>query len=124
MKCLIEVIQHFLRFIDLAEPLVQVLLYLAVYNEPDLFQPRGFTRLDELTKRLAQIPDVRTTTSLATTPLGSGIIHTNINPAAEKLVELMEGYTVGTDRETAAVICILNENHRIKMMGEDTQEKR
>ena len=82
---------------------------LAVYNEPDLFQPRGFTRLDELTKRLAQIPDVRTTTSLATTPLGSGIIHTNINPAAEKLVELMEGYTVGTDRETAAVICILNE---------------
>jgi len=82
---------------------------LAVYKEPDLFQPVGFSRLDELTKRLSQIPDVQTTTSLATTPLGPGIIHTDTNPTAENLVKLMEGYAVGADRKTAAVICVLSD---------------
>ncbi|MDO7713970.1 MAG: hypothetical protein MUP93_03760, partial [Pirellulales bacterium] len=81
---------------------------LAVYDEPDLFQPTGFSRLDELTKRLSRISDVSTTTSLATTPLGASIIHTDTNPTAENLVKLMEGYAVGTDRKTAAVICVLS----------------
>ena len=67
---------------------------LAVYDEPNLFQPTGFARLDELTQRLSQISDVHTATSLATTPLGAGIIHTDTNPTAENLVRLMEGYAV------------------------------
>jgi len=82
---------------------------LAVYDEPDLFQPSGFARLDELTQRLSHISDVHTATSLATTPLGAGIIHTDTNPTAENLVKLMEGYAVGSDRKTAAVICVLRE---------------
>ena len=82
---------------------------LAVYDEPNLFQPAGFSRLDALTKRLSQIPDVHTTTSLATTPLGPRIIHTDTNQTAENLVKLMEGYAVGTDRKTAAVICVLSD---------------
>ena len=63
---------------------------------------------------------MHTTTSLATTPLGPGIIHTDTNPAAENLVKLMEGYAVGTDRKTAAVICVLSE----KQEDSDIQQGR
>lgn len=87
-------------------------IVLAVYDEPELFQQAGFSRLEELTKRLSRIPGVHTATSLATTPLGAGIIDTKNNTTAESLVQLMEGYTVGTDRETAAVVCVLSEKEQ------------
>lgn len=80
---------------------------LAVYDDAALFSPAGFDRLSSLTERLAAVPGIGSTTSLATTPLGRSIIATNTNPAAARLVRLMEGYTVGSDRRTAAVVCVL-----------------
>lgn len=80
---------------------------LAVYDDAELFTPDGFDRLSHLTEQLAALPGIRAATSLATTPLGRGIINTTANPAAARLVSLMEGYTVGSDRRTAAVVCVL-----------------
>ena len=80
---------------------------LAVYDDPALFSPGGFDRLSDLTAALNGLPGVASATSLATTPLGRGIIATETNPAAARLVSLMEGYTVGSDRRTAAVVCVL-----------------
>ena len=87
-------------------------IVLAVYDEPELFQATGFARLEELTKCLSQLPGVSNATSLATTPLGADIIDTKNNTTAENLVQLMEGYTVGTDRQTAAVVCVLSEKEQ------------
>ncbi len=80
---------------------------LAAYEDPQLFTPEGLARLGELTTRLASLPGIAATTSLATTPLGKSIIHTDANPAARKIVRLMEGYVVGADHRTAAVVCTL-----------------
>lgn len=80
---------------------------LAVYTDTDLFTPTGYDRLATLTTELADLSGVRSATSLASTPLGRGIIATASNPAAARLVDLMEGYTVGSDRCTAAVVCVL-----------------
>lgn len=80
---------------------------LAVYDDAELFSPAGFDRLSKLTQQLAAVPGIGSATSLATTPLGRSIIATDTNPAAARLVQLMEGYTVGSDRRTAAVVCVL-----------------
>lgn len=80
---------------------------LAAYDDPQLFTPEGLARLGELTTRLASLPGVAATTSLATTPLGPKIIATDTNRAARKIVRLMEGYVVGADHRTAAVVCTL-----------------
>ena len=81
---------------------------LAVYDDATLFTPAGYDRLAGLTAELKNLPGVRSTTSLATTPLGRHIIDTATNPAAARLVHLMEGYTVGSDHRTAAVVCVLD----------------
>lgn len=79
---------------------------LATYDAPDLFTPEGLERLATLERSLASIPRVRSTTSLASTPLGAGIIDADSEQAV-RLVELLEGYVVGADRRTAAVLCLL-----------------
>ena len=99
-------------------------IVLAVYDEPELFQLTGFSRLEELTKRLSELPGVHAATSLATTPLGAGIIDTENNSTAENLVRLMEGYTVGTDRQTAAVVCVLSESEQPKIEQSTAQQDR
>ena len=80
---------------------------LAAYDDPDLFTPAGIDRLRELTDRLAVFPGVSSATSLASTPLGNRIIDLENSPTARKLVQLMEGYTLGADHRTAAVVCVL-----------------
>jgi predicted RND superfamily exporter protein len=80
---------------------------LAVYDDPALFTREGVDRLRGLTQRLAAVPGVAATTSLATTPLGDAIIDVDTNVAARRLVSLLEGYTIGVDRRTAAVVCVL-----------------
>jgi predicted RND superfamily exporter protein len=82
-------------------------LVLAAYDDPQLFTPEGLVKLGELTKRLRSLPGVAATTSLATTPLGSRIIDIATSPAARRIVRLMEGYVVGADHRTAAVVCTL-----------------
>ncbi|NDC63082.1 MAG: hypothetical protein EBZ59_03655 [Planctomycetia bacterium] len=80
---------------------------LAAYDDPELFTPAGIDRLRSLTDRLAVFPGVSSATSLASTPLGSRIIDLDGSPTARKLVALMEGYTLGPDHRTAAVVCVL-----------------
>lgn len=82
---------------------------LAVYEDADLFTSAGYDRLADFTATLKALPGVRSATSLATTPLGRGIIDTATNPAAARMVKLMEGYTVGADHQTAAIVCVLSD---------------
>jgi predicted RND superfamily exporter protein len=80
---------------------------LAAYDDPLLFTPQGIERLRELTDTLAALPGIASATSLADTPLGNRIIDTDNSPLARRLVELLEGYAVGTDHRTAAIVCVL-----------------
>jgi len=80
---------------------------LCAYDDPDLFTAAGIDRLAALTKRLAAEPGVQAATSLASTPLGQGIIEIDESQAARRIVTLLEGYVVGADHRTAAVACTL-----------------
>jgi uncharacterized protein len=80
---------------------------LAAYDDPELFTHAGINRLRSLTTRLGQLPAVSSATSLASTPLGNRIVDVEASPTARKLVALMEGYALGADRRTAAVVCVL-----------------
>ena len=80
---------------------------LAAYDDPELFSTAGIERLRALTDTLAALPGIASATSLADTPLGNRIIEIETSPAARRLVELLEGYAVGTDHRTAAVVCVL-----------------
>ena len=80
---------------------------LAAYDAPDLLTPAGIARLRDITQQLEGIPGIASATSLASTPLGAGIIHLDTNPAARRLVSLLEGYAVSADHRTAAVVCVL-----------------
>ncbi len=83
---------------------------LAAYDDPDLFTPAGAMRLRALAAELAEVPGVASTTSLASTPLGTAIVDLD-SPAtgnwARTLVGLLEGYVVGADHRTAGVACVL-----------------
>ncbi|MFM7207275.1 MAG: efflux RND transporter permease subunit [Planctomycetaceae bacterium] len=83
---------------------------LAAYDDPDLFTPAGMTRLRSLAADLEGVPGVASTTSLASTPLGDSIIDIDrglTSGWARRLVSLLEGYVVGPDHRTAAVVCVL-----------------
>jgi predicted RND superfamily exporter protein len=79
----------------------------AAYDDAGLFTPAGIARLEALTARIAAFPGIASATSLATTPLGRDVIDVAGNPTAARIVSLLEGYAVGADRRTAAVVCIL-----------------
>lgn len=84
---------------------------LAAYGDRALFTAAGIGRLRTLAAELAALPGVASTTSLANTPLGAGIVDLD-SPAtgawAARLVSLMEGFVVGFDRRTAVVACTLD----------------
>ena len=80
---------------------------LAAYDDPELFSPAGLARLREVSGRLAAVPGVASTTSLVDGPLGDGILEADTDATARRFVELMEGYTVGADRRTVGVACVL-----------------
>ena len=83
---------------------------LAAYDDPELFTPGGLARLRRLAAELESVPGVASTTSLASTPLGDGIIDLDRGFTAgwaRRLVALLEGYVVGADHRTAAVVCVL-----------------
>jgi len=80
---------------------------LAAYDDADLFTAAGIERLRTLTDTVAAVPGIASATGLADTPLGSRIIEIESSPAAGRLVELLEGYAVGTDHRTAAIVCVL-----------------
>jgi predicted RND superfamily exporter protein len=80
---------------------------LAVYDDPDLLSREGIARLRAVSRRLAAVPGVASTTSLADTPLRDRIIDVETSPAARRILALMEGYAVGADHRTAGVVCVL-----------------
>lgn len=80
---------------------------LAAYDAPDLLTAKGIGTLGAVTARLAAVPGVASATSLSGTPLGAAIIDIDSNPAARRLVNLLEGYAVSADHRTAAVVCVL-----------------
>jgi predicted RND superfamily exporter protein len=83
---------------------------LAAYDDPELFTPSGMERLRRLAADLGAVPGVASTTSLASTPLGDAIVDLDRGLAsgwARRLVRLLEGYVVGSDHRTAAVVCVL-----------------
>ena len=84
---------------------------LAAYDDPKLFTISGIQRLRDLTNKLYELPSVDSATSIATTPLGDRIIDTDSSPTAKKLIHLMEGYAVGKDHRTAAVVCVLAQSN-------------
>ena len=82
---------------------------LAAYDSPDLLTPGGIAFLRSLTAQLDASPGVASATSLTSTPLGDRIIDLENSPTARKLVKLMEGYALGIDHRTAAIVCVLQE---------------
>jgi uncharacterized protein len=92
---------------------------LAAYVDPDLLTTKGMARLEQLTALLAKVPGLATVQSLTTTPLGRDIGDSN-NPLSRRLIELFEGYTIGADHQTAAVICILEPKDKTSYPREQT----
>ncbi|MFM7412633.1 MAG: efflux RND transporter permease subunit, partial [Planctomycetota bacterium] len=83
---------------------------LAAYDDPELFTTAGIRRLRGVAAELAGVPGVASTTSLASTPLGESIVDLDrglTSGWARRLVSLLEGYVVGPDHRTAAVVCVL-----------------
>lgn len=83
---------------------------LAAYDDPELFSPAGMQRLRRVAADLGDVSGVASTTSLASTPLGDAIIDLDrglTSGWARRLVALLEGYVVGADHRTAAVVCVL-----------------
>lgn len=80
---------------------------LAAYDDPELFSTAGIERLRRLTDTIAALPGIASATSLADTPLGNRIIDLDNSPTARRFVTLLEGYAVGADHRTAAIVCVL-----------------
>jgi predicted RND superfamily exporter protein len=80
---------------------------LAAYEDPELFSREGIGRLRTLADTIAALPGIASATSLADTPLGDGVVDVERSPVARKLVTLLEGYAVGADHRTAAIVCVL-----------------
>lgn len=78
---------------------------LVAYVDPDLMTTAGMGRLEGLADELAALRGVDSVLSLGRGPLGDQIIAGH--PLAESLLKLYEGYTVGADRQTTAIVCVL-----------------
>ena len=82
-------------------------LVMVVYDEPDLMTPAGVERVQKLADQLAEeLPGVSSVVSIANTPAGAAIAVGNLAGAAADL-QLIEGYLIGADRRTVAIVCTL-----------------
>lgn len=84
-------------------------LALAAYVDPDLLTDAGLNRLQALTEKLAACPGIESTFSLTNSPLAKlPILDTWLltEPRGEPLLKISEGFTLGADRKTAAVVCV------------------
>lgn len=83
---------------------------LAAYVDPDLLASAGLDRLEKLTEELAAVPGVQNAFSLASVrPLLTSSI---LGSLGEHVLQLSEGYTIGADRQTAGIVCILTPEHQ------------
>ena len=79
---------------------------LAVYDEPELMTSAGIERLKKLAEELADLPSVSSAVTMLDTPLGEEIANPDSN-SARALLDIVEGYLVGADRRTVAIVCTL-----------------
>jgi uncharacterized protein len=86
---------------------------LAAYVDPNLMTTTGLARLRGLAGQLEAVPGVAAVLSLAGEPFGDAIVDAD-NPLSRSLLELFEGYTVGADRQTAAVVCLLDQQAGVR----------
>lgn len=77
---------------------------LAAYVDPALLTPEGMQRVAELTDQMSQVDGVQSVISLNTTPLGTALID---SPLCDAFLTLFQGYTIGADRQTTAIVCML-----------------
>lgn len=79
---------------------------LAAYIDEQLLTDEGLDRLEHLTDQLEDVEGVASVFSLNSSPVK---ISSSFLPAEtrNKLLTLFEGYTIGPDHRTAAVVCVL-----------------
>lgn len=82
---------------------------LAAYVDRDLLTPDGLKRLAGITNDLAAVPGVERTFSLST--VEQFLTSPLLAPLKPRLLELSEGYTIGSDHETAGIVCVLLPEH-------------
>ncbi len=82
-------------------------IILAVYVDPQLMTEAGMERLGKLSGELKQVPGVAATLAVNDGPLGNRVVHQG-NPLARSFLELFSGYTIGKDRQTVGVACMLD----------------
>ncbi|MBX7164852.1 MAG: MMPL family transporter [Pirellulales bacterium] len=95
---------------------------LAAYRDPELMTPAGITRVAEATERLSAVPGVGSVLSLSNSPFGTDIIDQS-QPLHQSFVELFENYTVSTDRQTTALVCLLKPEADSKVSREETVDQ-
>lgn len=92
---------------------------LAAYVDEELMTPGGAERVEELTAKMEAVPGVAAVLSLTRTPLGTQIVEPDA-PLREQFVELFEGYNIGRDRQTTAVVCMLQPQDQADVSREET----
>ncbi|MGH7136038.1 MAG: efflux RND transporter permease subunit, partial [Pirellulales bacterium] len=91
---------------------------LAAYVDPNLLTTGGLARLESVTSDLASVPGVRQAFSLATVKqFLTSPLFASLKP---KLLELSEGYTIGHDRQTAGIVCVLLPEHEAPVRRSET----
>ncbi|HVX13979.1 MAG TPA: MMPL family transporter [Pirellulales bacterium] len=91
---------------------------LAAYADPDLLTTGGLARLEEVTADLARVPGVRQAFSLST--VKRFLTSPLFAPLKPRLLELSEGYTIGADRHTAGIVCVLVPEHESPVPRSET----
>lgn len=87
---------------------------LAAYTDPALMSPEGLARLEALATRLGETPGVLGSFSLASWPGARAsqwpVVGSLVGRVAlpESVLELCEGFVLGPDRQTAAVVVVLD----------------
>jgi predicted RND superfamily exporter protein len=81
-------------------------IVLAAYVDPNLLTASGMDRLENLSDKLGEVDGVRAAVSLANVPLVDPTMQRDNSDA----YELFEGYLIDKDRQTTAVVCVLDSN--------------
>ncbi|HWB09850.1 MAG TPA: MMPL family transporter [Pirellulales bacterium] len=86
---------------------------LAAYVDADLLTSAGLTKLEKITDELSNVPGVKQAFSLST--VRQFLTSPLLAPFKERLLELSEGYTIGADRQTAGIVCVLVPEHEARV---------
>lgn len=93
---------------------------LAAYVDPRLLTAEGLARVDAVTSQLKAVDGVKSVLSLTTTPFGVGIVN---SPLLDSFMNLLEGFNIGPDRQTTAVVCMLTPEINAPQPREQTVEQ-